>query len=80
MSNPRWRERRETYLRESGRTADLIREEFVKSGLTLIEGGGRRHRLRKRRPALVILNVPRATEACDGSAVPVLTDGQNPPT
>jgi hypothetical protein len=56
MSNPRWRERRETYLRESGRTADLIREGFVKSGLTLIEGGGHRHPIRKRRPALVILN------------------------
>lgn len=56
MSNPRWRERREAYLRESGRTADLIREGFAKSGLTLIEGGGRRHQIRKRRPALVILN------------------------
>jgi hypothetical protein len=56
MSNPRWRERRETYLRESGRTADLIREGFVKSGLTLIEGDGRRPPICKRRPALVILN------------------------
>jgi hypothetical protein len=56
MSNPHWRERRETYLRESGRTADLILEGFVKSGLTLIEGGGLRHRVRKRRPELVILN------------------------
>ena len=56
MPNPCWRERREVYLRESGRTADLIREGFVKSGLTLIAGGGRRHPIRKRRPDLIILN------------------------
>ena len=42
MSNARWRERREAYLRERGRTADLVHEGFVPGGFAVIGGGGRR--------------------------------------
>lgn len=42
MSNARWRERREAYLREGGRTADLRREGFIARGFEVIQGGGRR--------------------------------------
>jgi len=37
-----WRERREAYLRERGRLADLIREGYVENGLVIIKGGCRR--------------------------------------
>ena len=42
MPAPSWRERREAYLRERGRWADLIREGYVQHHLTVIEGAGRR--------------------------------------
>jgi len=61
MSNTRWRARRESYLRESGRTADLIREGFVRSGLALIEGGSHFRQVRKTPPALIIVPRPCAT-------------------
>lgn len=34
-----WRERREAYLRERGRLADLFREGYTESGLSVIQGG-----------------------------------------
>ena len=37
-----WRERREAYLRERGRMADLIREGYIENGLVAIKGGCRR--------------------------------------
>ena len=46
MSNTPWRARREAYLRESGRTVDLIREGFLNNGLAVINGGGRRLQIR----------------------------------
>ena len=42
MPISRWRERRELYLRESARTADLVREGFINAGMEVINGGGRR--------------------------------------
>lgn len=42
MPSSRWRERRELYLRESARTADLVREGFINAGFAVIKGGGRR--------------------------------------
>ncbi len=42
MPSSRWRERREVYLRESGRTADLVREGFINSGIEVVKGLGRR--------------------------------------
>lgn len=42
MPSSRWRERREVYLRESDRTADLVREGFINAGLQVVEGCGRR--------------------------------------
>jgi hypothetical protein len=42
MSNAPWRARREAYLRDFGRTADLVREGFAVAGFGVIEGGGRR--------------------------------------
>jgi hypothetical protein len=42
MPSSRWRERREVYLRESARTADLVREGFINAGIAVIKGGGRR--------------------------------------
>ena len=42
MPSSRWRERREVYLLESGRTADLVREGFINAGIAVINGGGRR--------------------------------------
>jgi hypothetical protein len=33
-----WRERREAYLRERGRLADLLREGYTESGLSVIQG------------------------------------------
>ena len=40
MCHSRWRERREAYLRESGRTADLMREGFIPGKFEVVEGGG----------------------------------------
>jgi hypothetical protein len=34
-----WRERREAYLRERGRLAELFREGYAESGLSVIQGG-----------------------------------------
>ena len=42
MSHPRWRERREAYLRESGRTTDLMREGFIAGKFEVVEGRGHR--------------------------------------
>ena len=42
MPSSRWRERREVYLRESARTADLVREGFINAGFEVINGCGRR--------------------------------------
>ena len=42
MPSSRWRERRELYLRESARTADLVREGFINGGMEVINGFGRR--------------------------------------
>ena len=42
MSNAPWRARREAYLRDCGRTADLVREGFAVTAFEVIEGGGRR--------------------------------------
>jgi hypothetical protein len=42
MPSSRWRERRELYLRESARTADLVREGFINAGIAVIKGGGQR--------------------------------------
>ena len=42
MPSSRWRERRELYLRESARTADLVREGFINAGMEVINGCGRR--------------------------------------
>ena len=42
MPSSRWRERRELYLRESARTADLVREGFINAGMEVINGHGRR--------------------------------------
>ena len=61
MSKPPWRARREAYLRESGRTADLIREGFVNVGLAVINGGGRRVQIRQDRPVLIVVNASVAT-------------------
>lgn len=36
-----WRERREAYLRDRGRLADLIREGYMENGLVVIKGGCR---------------------------------------
>ena len=41
MPVSRWRERREIYLRESARTADLVREGFINGGIGVVKGGGR---------------------------------------
>jgi hypothetical protein len=61
MSNTPWRARREAYLRESGRTVDLIREGFVNNGLAVINGGGRRRQIRQDRPVLIVVNPSLAT-------------------
>jgi hypothetical protein len=41
MPSSRWRDRREVYLRESARTADLVREGFINAGMEVINGCGR---------------------------------------
>ena len=38
MPSSRWRERREVYLRESDRTADLVREGFINAGIEVVKG------------------------------------------
>ena len=55
MSNPRWRERREVYLRENGRTADLLREGFVARKLEVVEGGRQRREGSKREVTLILV-------------------------
>ena len=55
MSNPRWRKRREVYLRESGRTADLIREGFIARKLEIVEGGGHRQQAPKSQLTLILV-------------------------
>jgi PRTRC genetic system protein C len=50
-----WRGRREAYLRERGRLADLIREGYIQNGLAVIEGGG--HRVRSRHSNLIVIAV-----------------------
>jgi hypothetical protein len=54
MSNARWRERREAYLRERGRTADLVSEGFVPGGFQALEGGGQRLQGPKTQLALIL--------------------------
>jgi len=61
MSNTPWRARREAYLRESGRTVDLISEGFVTNGLAVINGGGRCRQIRQDRPVLIVVNPSLAT-------------------
>lgn len=61
MSNTPWRARREAYLRESGRTVDLIREGFVNNRLAVINGGGRRLQIRQDLPVLIVVNRSLAT-------------------
>ncbi len=55
MSNPRWRERREVYLRENGRTADLMREGFIAGKLEVVEGGRQRREVSKRQVTLILV-------------------------
>lgn len=56
MSDTHWRARREAYLRESGRTVDLIREGFLNNGLAVINGGGRSLQIRHGGPVLIVVN------------------------
>jgi len=55
MCNPRWRQRREVYLRENGRTSDLTREGFVAGKLEVIEGGRQRRQVSKRQVTLILV-------------------------
>ena len=55
MSNPRWRERREVYLRENGRTEDLMREGFIAGKLEVVEGGRQRREGSKRLGTLILV-------------------------
>ena len=55
MPSSRWRERREFYLRESARTADLVREGFITAGMEVINGCGRRRFGAKARSRLVLV-------------------------
>jgi hypothetical protein len=48
-----WRERREAYLRERGRLADLIHEGYIQNSLAVIKGGARRH-VPSGRPSLIL--------------------------
>ncbi len=54
MTNPRWRERREVYLHENGRTADLMREGFT-AGIEVVEGGRQRREGSKRQVTLIVV-------------------------
>ena len=60
MTNPRWRERREVYLRENGRTADLMREGFTAGNFEVVEGGRQRRGGFKRQGALILIVKPGA--------------------
>ena len=55
MTNPRWRERRELYLRENGRTADLIREGFTVGNFEVVEGARQRWEGSKRQFTLIVV-------------------------
>ena len=55
MSNPRWRQRREVYLRENGRTADLMREGFTAGNFEVVEGGRQRREGSKRQVTLIVV-------------------------
>ena len=55
MSNPRWRQRREVYLRENGRTSDLTREGFIARRLEVVEGGRQRREVSKRKVTLILV-------------------------
>ena len=68
-----WRERREAYLRECGRWADLFREDYV-TRFAVIEGGAKRVRcgVGPDKPALILLgagagDLRERLEACDCS-------------
>ncbi len=52
-----WRERREAYLRECGRWADLLREGYVDNRFAVIEGDSARVRCGagSEKPALILL-------------------------
>ena len=55
MTNPRWRQRREVYLRENGRTADLMREGFIGGKFEVVEGGRQRPEGSKRQVTLMVV-------------------------
>ena len=55
MTNPRWRERREVYLRENGRTADLMREGFTAGNFEVVEGGRQRREGSKCQVTLIVV-------------------------
>ena len=55
MSNPRWRERREVYLRENGRTAELMREGFIASKFEVVKGGRHRREGSKRQVTSIVV-------------------------
>ena len=55
MSNPRWRQRREVYLRENGRTSDLLHEGFIAGKLEVVEGGRQRREGPKRQVMLILV-------------------------
>ena len=55
MCNPRWRQRREVYLRENGRTSDLMREGFLAGKLKVVGGGGQRREVSKRQVTLILV-------------------------
>jgi hypothetical protein len=55
MPSSRWRERREVYLRESARSADLVREGFINAGIEVINGRGRLGFGAKARSRLVLV-------------------------
>ena len=61
MTNPRWRERREVYLRENGRTADLMREGFTTGNFEVVEGGRQRREVSKRQVTLILVASAGAT-------------------
>ena len=63
MSAPSWRERREAYLRERGRWADLIREGYVQHGLTAVNGAGRRREGEESQTLMLIANTAECREA-----------------
>ncbi len=55
MSNLRWRQRREVYLRENCRTSDLMREGFIDGKLEVVEGGRQRREVSKRQVTLILV-------------------------